>query len=136
MHAQTITTPTGERLVVLSEADFKALVDAADDAADRLAMMAFRQKLGSGDEELVPAGMVDRLLRGESRVRVWREHRDLTAESLAALTGIAPDVLSGIEADHRAATLDMLRSLASALDVTLDDLAGPAAAADDPARPA
>ncbi len=89
MNVQTITTPAGERLVLLAEADYAALVEAAEDNGDRAAVAAFRQRLAAGEEELVPSVVVDRLLSGENRVRVWREHRGLKASELAAKAGIA-----------------------------------------------
>lgn len=64
MNAQVITTPSGERLVMLPEAEFQALVAAAEDASDRTAIVEFRAKLQAGEEELVPAVLVDRTLGG------------------------------------------------------------------------
>lgn len=124
MNAQTIVTPAGERLVMLSEADFKLLAEAADDNADRLAVQEYRRRLAAGEEELVPSEIVDRLLSGESRIRVWREHRGMTAKVLAEEAGIAQPFLSQIETGKREGTVDTLRSLADALGVTIDDLVG------------
>ena len=89
MDAQTIVTPAGERLVVLLEADYRKLIDAAEDTADIAAIETFRRKLAAGDEELVPAKVADRILADENRIRVWREHRGLTATTLAEKAGIA-----------------------------------------------
>ena len=60
MTRQIITTPGGERLVLMPEADFEALVAAAEDNADRTAVAEFRRKLAAGDEELLPAALVER----------------------------------------------------------------------------
>lgn len=111
MNAQIIVTPAGERLVLLSEADYAALVEAAEDAAD-------------GEEELLPSAMVERILNGENRIRVWREHRGLTAKALAETAGIAQPFLSQIETGKREGTVDTLRKIAQALSVTIDDLVG------------
>ncbi|WP_342163635.1 helix-turn-helix transcriptional regulator [Methylobacterium sp. SD21] len=124
MNVQTITTPAGERLVLMAEADYAALVEAAEDNGDRAAVAAFRQRLAAGEEELVPSAVVDRLLSGESRVRVWREHRGFKASELAAKAGIAQAFLSQIETGKRDGTVETYRKLAEALGVTLDDLAG------------
>ena len=121
---QTIVTPAGERLVVLPEADYPALVSAAEDAADGDAVDTFRQKLLAGQEELVPSTIADRLLDGENRIRVWREHRGLTAKDLADKAGLAPAFLSQIETGKREGAVETLRKIAAALTVTLDDLAG------------
>lgn len=124
MNAQTIVTPAGEHLVVLSEADFRALSEAAEDNADRLAVGEFRRRLAAGEEELLPSGMVDRILGGENRIRVWREHRGLTARALAEAAGIAQPFLSQIETGKREGTVDTLRRIAEVLSATIDDLVG------------
>jgi DNA-binding XRE family transcriptional regulator len=124
MDTQTIISPSGERLIVLTEADYQKLLAAAEDAADREAADTFRHKLASGDEELVPAEVVERILGGENRIRVWREHRGLTSKALAAKAGIAQGFVSQIETGKREGTVETLRKIASALAVTIDDLAG------------
>ncbi len=124
MDPQIVTTPSGERLVVIPEADYQTLVAAAEDARDAVTVEAFRLKLATGDEEPVPAAIVDRILDGESRIRVWRDHRGLTSSALAEKAGIAQAFLSQIETGKRDGTIDTLRRIAAALGVSLDDLAG------------
>ncbi|MCJ8142175.1 helix-turn-helix domain-containing protein [Ancylobacter sp. A5.8] len=122
MNTQIITTPAGDRLVVLPEADYEALVAAAEDAADIATVRRFKERLASGEEELVPAAIVDRLVAGENAIRVWREHRGLSASSLAEKAGIAQAFLSQIETGKRDGTVATLKKIADALSVTVDDL--------------
>lgn len=122
MTVQTIVTPGGERLVVLAEAEYAALVEAAEDAEDRAALDRFRTRLASGEEEMIPSEVVDRLLGGENRIRVWREHRGLSAKALAERSGIAQGFLSQIETGKREGTVETLRKIATALSITIDDL--------------
>ncbi|WP_267428512.1 helix-turn-helix transcriptional regulator [Methylobacterium sp. GC_Met_2] len=124
MDAQTITTPAGDRLVVLPEAEYTALVEAAEDGADRAAVAQFRRLFATGEEELVPAVVVDRLLSGESRVRVWREHRGMKAAALAEAACIGQAYLSQIETGKREGTVETYRKLAEALAIGLDELLG------------
>ncbi len=124
MNAQTIVTPSGERLVLLAEADFETLVAASESVSDIAAVMAFRRKLAAGEEELIPAAIVDRILDGENRIRVWRDHRGLTAAALADKAEIAQAFLSQIETGKREGTVETLRKIAAALGVTLDDIVG------------
>lgn len=124
MNPQIITSPGGERLVLLSEADFETLLAAAEDNADRVAVAEFRRKLEAGEEELIPAAIVERLLSGENRVRVWREHRGLSGAALAKKAGIAQAYLSQIETGAREGSIETYGKLAAALGVSLDDLAG------------
>ncbi|MBA4791108.1 MAG: helix-turn-helix transcriptional regulator [Rhizobiales bacterium] len=122
MNAQIITSPNGERLVVIPEADFNSLVAAAEDAADIGAVHRFKERLSRGEEELVPAAVVERLLAGENPVRVWREHRGLSMSAVASMANIAQPFLSQIETGKRDGTVDTLKKLAATLNVTIDDL--------------
>lgn len=124
MNAQTITTPAGERLVMLPEAEFHALVAAAEAAADVEAVREFRRKLAAGEEEMIPAEIVNRILAGENPVRVWRDHRRLTSKALAEKAGIAQGYLSQIETGKREGTIDTMKKVAAALGITLEDLVG------------
>ncbi|MFS8043512.1 helix-turn-helix domain-containing protein [Xanthobacter sp. AM33] len=51
------------------------------------------------------------------------EHRGLTGKQLAAAAGIAPATLSQIEKGVRTGSVEMLRKIATALRVDLDDVA-------------
>lgn len=122
MNAQFLTTPSGERMVVIPEADYQRLVSASEDAADRLAVTEFRHRLAAGEEELVPDAVASRILAGDNPVRVWREHRGLTISALAAKAGIGQPYLSEIETGKKDGGINTMKKLAAALDVTLDDL--------------
>jgi DNA-binding XRE family transcriptional regulator len=122
MNAQTIIAPNGDRLVVLAEVDYNRLLDAAEDAADIAAVEVFRRKLAAGEEDLVPAAVADRILDGENRIRVWREHRGFSAKDLADKAGVAAAFLSQIETGKRDGTVDTLRKIADALSLRIDDL--------------
>lgn len=123
---QFITTPGGERLVVLPVEDYEALVSAADDTgpADEEALAAEMRRLRQEDRgEALPSELFRRILAGESAIRVWREHRNLTLETLADRIAIAPDVLSRVEEKPADASVDLLRAIALELGVSLDELA-------------
>lgn len=124
MNAQFIISPSGERLAVLPEAEYRALIDAAEEAADVAAVRRFNEHLATGEEELLPAEMANRILDGENPVRVWREYRGLNARALAAKAGITPAYLSQIETGKREGAVETMKRLAGALDVSLDDLVG------------
>lgn len=55
-------------------------------------------------------------------MRVWRTHRGMTARSLAVAAGIPSSYLSAIERGVKPGSVKALKSLATALDVPLDDL--------------
>ena len=59
----------------MPQADYDRLIDAAEHAEDIAAYDRVEARLDSGEDELVPADIAERLLAGENPVRVWREHR-------------------------------------------------------------
>jgi DNA-binding XRE family transcriptional regulator len=115
---QTITTPSGETLVVLPLADYEALVDAKDIARAN----AVRANIAAGRDELVPSEIVKRLLSGENPVRVWREHRGLSARDLARVVGVSPVCLYQIETGKMDESVAVLKRLTEALNLDFDDL--------------
>ena len=119
-----VTTPRGERLAVIPEADYRRLAEAAEDLADISAGARAKKRLAQGRDELIPAEFADRILDGENPVRVWREFRGLTVKALAAKAGIRPAFLSQIETGAREGSVATLKALARALRLTLDDVAG------------
>lgn len=114
---QIFTTPSGDTMVVLPLADYQALLDAADIAVADRALA----EVGAGRDEFVPEALVDRLLAGENRVRVWREYRQLSVEELAVRAGLTPARVAELEADG-SSDEGALTELARALDLDLDDL--------------
>ncbi len=123
MSVQVITTPSGERMAVLPEAEYLKLVETAEDAADRAALTDIRRRLLTGEEEMLPATLVDRLIAGESPLRIWREHRGISASALAQKAGVGQPYISEIETGKKDGSLRTMKKLAEALDVNIDDLA-------------
>lgn len=115
-------TPSGDEMVVLPRQDYDALVEAAEMLSDVAAYDRFKEKLAAGEEELIPAEFVYRMLDGENPVRVWREFRALSAKDLAAAAGISAAYLSEIESGKKEGSLSALRKIAKALKVDLEDI--------------
>lgn len=74
------------------------------------------------DQERVPAEMVQRLVAGESPVKVWREHRGLSQRVLAERAGLNFAYLSQIETGARKGPVRTMKKLAEVLGVDLDDV--------------
>jgi DNA-binding XRE family transcriptional regulator len=123
MSAQVITTEKGERLVIMPEVDYLKLRQSVEDLADVEAVRTFERKLAAGEEELIPAEFVNRMIDGENKIRVWREYRGLTARDLAAKAEISGGYLSQIEAGTRDGSFETIKKIAAALGISVDDLA-------------
>ena len=115
---QKITTPNGEVLIVLAEAEYERLVDEADAArADRI-----MDDIEAGRMEMIPAEFVNRIIDGENRVRVWREFRGMSARDLADAAGLSPPYISVIESGKKDGSVAAMKKIAEALKVDRDDL--------------
>ena len=107
----------GRKMAMLPVDDYERLLDIVEDKADALAAIQAEQRRHNG-EEYLPAELVDRIMAGESPLKVWRNHRGMT---LAAADS-HKSMLSEIENRKRLGTPQLLRRLAHALNVTVDDI--------------
>jgi DNA-binding XRE family transcriptional regulator len=122
--------------VTLTRAEYEALIEAIEDAEDLAAIAAAEARetaLGktAARADYLSGELVSRLVAGEHPIRIWREHRGMTREVLAAAAGVAPGCLAAIETRAVPGSFTTVAKLAVALDVSLDDIAawiGPTAA--------
>ena len=116
---QTLTL-AGEDYVVIPRDEYERLRAAIDeDAAD---IAAIQRLLDDSDQTWAPADLVRRIAAGEHPLHVWRTHRGMTARALAAAAGIPSSYVSAIERGVKPRSVKALKSLATALNVPLDDL--------------
>ena len=113
--------------VTLSRAEYEALIERLEDAEDLATVAAAEAREAAlGKEEAradhLPIELVRRLSAGEHPVRVWRAHRGLGRDALAA-AGIAPSYLTEIETRRKPGSFAALAKIAAALRISLDDLA-------------
>ena len=109
-------------MVTIPLAEYEALKLAAEDLEDLRAYDRAKARLDSGEEELIPAEYVKRMLDGERPVRVWRDYRGLTQVALAETSGVNRVQIAEIEAGRKSGSVETLKKLADALGVTVDDL--------------
>src|SRR5277367_6985705 len=93
MGIQTIVSPSGDELVVLSRQDYQDLLDARDHAA------AMRE-VASGADTLTDAEL-DEYLAAPTPLAYWRKCRDLTQSRLASRVEISQPYLAQLEAGRR-----------------------------------
>jgi predicted transcriptional regulator len=108
--------------VTISRAEYEALVEAREDLEDLQAYDRVMANIASGADEAVPLAFVDRLLAGESAVRVYRDLRGLTQSGLAEWSGVNRVQIADIEAGRKSGSVATVRKLADALGVAVDDL--------------
>jgi DNA-binding XRE family transcriptional regulator len=124
MRVQILETNGKPAFAVLPYAEYKALRELADDADDAAALLRFAKRYARGEVETVPVAVVDRLLAGEHPLRVWREHRGMTAAVLASAVEITPAHVSKLESGKGEPSVSLLKKLAKVLAVQLEELVG------------
>jgi DNA-binding XRE family transcriptional regulator len=100
---------------------YQKMLDALETLADIYAYDEGKASLQAG-EELIPSPVVYALLDGENPIRVWRGYRGFTQQQVADKAGISKPYLSQLESGKRRGTTELLKRLARALDVSLEDL--------------
>ncbi len=111
----------GQKMAMLPVADYERLLDIAEDKSDALAAADAERRRVEG-EEYLPVELVDRIMAGESALRIWRKHRGMTLDQLAGKAGIRKAFLSTIETGKARGAPGLWRALAEALSVSADEI--------------
>ncbi len=123
-NVQIIRSPSGEEMVVIPLAEYKALLavsdDADDDAEDVAIYDARKAELAVGNDAILPEDVSMLLLRGNSRLKAIRLWREMSQTDLAEKVGIGQGYLSDIESGRRAGSNDVLEKLAGCLLVPVE----------------
>jgi DNA-binding XRE family transcriptional regulator len=93
-----------------------------DDAMDIVNYDRIKALLASGEEEMIPAEYANRILDGESPLRVWREFRGLTLQTLSDKVEASKGYLSEIENGHKDGSVRIMKRVADVLRVDLSDI--------------
>lgn len=110
-------------MVTIPREEYDRLRAAAEDLADLQSYDRAKAALAAGEDELIPADYVNRLLNGENTLRVYRDLRGLTQAALAEKASVNRVTVAEIETGRKQGSVATLRALADALAVSLDDLA-------------
>jgi len=121
---QTIQTPSGEEMVVLSRADYEELLSATEELEDALAAERSLARIAAGKVELIPEAEVDDYLDAPTPLAFWRRKRGMTQAALAERVGVTEEELAEIESGREEGQVGVLRDMAAALRVTVDELLG------------
>lgn len=113
--------------VTVSKADWAKLMETIEDAEDVAAVSERRAIEAEAGKESVrrnylPIELVERILAGERPLKIYREHRKLTVAALSDLSGVSGSYISEIETGRKRGSVDALKKLSRALDLTVDDL--------------
>lgn len=128
MSPQIIKASNGEELVVLTRAEYDALVAAAesyDEDADDVAIFDERMaELAAGGDARLPPQVTSAMLRGDSLLKALRNWRDITQMELSFRTNLSQNYISELESGRRKGTKETLALIAEKLNVDKSWLIG------------
>ena len=102
--------------------EWRRLVRRLEQAEDRADVEAYDRAKERGGEAY-PIEIFERSLDGESRIKLFREHRGMTQAELAKRAGLSPLYISQLETKRRSGSQATLKKIASTLGVDIDLLA-------------
>lgn len=122
MNVRFKKTENGE-VAILPRKEYEALAAKAaeaDENAGTARLVGRARKEIAAGAPLIPKKIIDRIVKGESALRVLREWRDVTQIHLSAKTDIGQGYLSDLENGRRKGTTAALKKIAQALNVPID----------------
>ena len=107
---------------ILPYEDYLHLIEQAELLEDIWDFDSISAAIERGDEELIPAEVVNAILDGQNPIKVWREYRGLTQQQVADAIQISKPYLSQIETGKRTGTTDVLSAIAEVLNISLEQI--------------
>ena len=105
--------------ITIDRGEYDRLVADSEMLADVTAFDVAMKDLGQG----MPLEVFTRIINGESPVRVIREWRGLAQADLARRAGLHRVQVHDLESGKSRGSVDTLKAIAAALEVSLDDVA-------------
>lgn len=111
-----VTLPvTNEPLVIMPLSEYNDLKKMAVESIEK------------GAEELFPVDILDRVLNGESPIRIFREYRKMSVSKLAEMCGLTQPAISHYESGVRQPSKETFEKIAHSLSVDAELLTSPTA---------
>ncbi|MBN9505914.1 MAG: helix-turn-helix transcriptional regulator [Altererythrobacter sp.] len=108
--------------VTIDRAEYDRLIEAAAELEDLRAYDRAIARLEAGEDDLIPAEYVARILAGEHPLRIYRELRSYTQQQLADASGVNRVQIADIEGRRKNGSIETMKRLAAALNLAIDDL--------------
>ncbi len=111
----------GKRMAMLPVEEYERLLEELEERQELADAQVAERQRAEGCEYL-PSEMVNRIMNGESALRVWRQYRGLSAAELGKTVGVVASHITHLENGTRSGKPLLWRSLATALSADIDDI--------------
>lgn len=104
--------------ITIPKAEYDSLRATLEELNDRIVVHNFMHDPKPG----LPAAYIERMIDGESILKLWREHRGITQTQLAQESGVNRVQINNIENQGKSGSPRTLLRLAKALEISINDL--------------
>ncbi|HSX20458.1 MAG TPA: helix-turn-helix transcriptional regulator [Gammaproteobacteria bacterium] len=118
IHPQTIYKDDRPEFIVLPIKEYDRLLKTIEDYQD---IQEVRRHIENPGEKF-PVEVAEALADGINPIKVFREYRGITQMELAAKVKVSKQYISQLENSERAGSTKVLKAIAEALYLNLDDL--------------
>lgn len=118
-----ILTIKGEKFAVLPFNLYEKLMEKLEDLQDIADCKEIKAQIARGEMELFPADIVNAIINGENKIKVYREYRGLTQAELAAQANLSLAMIKKLESGETSGSVKSLKAIAKVLCLDLDDIA-------------
>lgn len=118
-----ILTIKGEKFAVLPFNLYEKLMEKLEDLQDIADCKEIKAQIARGEMELFPANVVNAIINGENKIKVYREYRGLTQAELATQANLSLAMIKKLESSETSGSIKSLKTIAKVLCLDLDDIA-------------
>lgn len=118
IHPQIIKQNGRAAFVVLPIKDYSQMLKSLEDIEDIQAVEDFHKD----STETFPLALAEELADGGNPIKVFRQYRGFSQAELAEKAAVSKQYISQLENNERDGTTRVLKSIAKALNLSLDDL--------------
>ena len=118
-----ILTIKGEKFAVLPFNLYEKLMEKLEDLQDIADCKEIKAQIARGEMDLFPANVVNAIINGENKIKVYREYRGLTQAELATQANLSLAMIKKLESSETSGSIKSLKTIAKVLCLDLDDIA-------------
>ena len=121
MEAQVLQL-NGMKYAILPYDAYEKMVEILEDARDIADAREIASRIARGEGEYFPSEVVNAILNGENKIKVFREYRGLTQEALAEKINKSVAMIRKLENGSSDGSISTIKAISDALKVDVEML--------------
>ena len=121
MNAEVITIK-GEKFALLPIATWNHIQETLEEAIDIANAKKISARIAAGGGEYFPEQVVQDIVFGKNKIKVYREYRGMTQAALANKSGISIDTVKRLETTAEGGSIKTVKAIAETLEIDIDML--------------